>query len=131
MAEELIKYEDKVKRLLITNQQSSKTIFKVGPRTVKVTSSSIVINGKGVIQMDGIPKLYDSGSAINSTWDITIPIDSIVNMYHESFKAECAMHYHKKAVGIDAKIDEVLMSYAIFTHKPLDLFQIIQNSRPQ
>ena len=55
---------------------------------------------------------------------------NIVNIHYESFKAEGAMHYHVEAVGIDAKVDDLMMSYAIFTDNPYDLFQIIQSSRP-
>ena len=127
MAEELIKYEDKVKKLLITNQHSSS--FKLGPKTIKVTSSSIVIDGAGVIQTVGVMNNSNYSEHIQSTWNITISLASIVNIYQESFKAEWAMHYHKNAVGIDAKIDDMLMSYAIFTHHPHDLFQIIQSLR--
>ena len=127
MAEELVKYEDYVKKLLITNLHSSKSDFKIGVKKVKVTSSSIVINGKGRIRTVISKRSIKS---MESTWDITIPLDSIVDVYHESFKAECAMHHHKNVVGIEAKIDDVLMSYAIFTNHAHDLFKIIQETKP-
>ena len=126
MAQEIIKYEAKVKKLLYTWQYSSN--FKMGPKKVKVTSTSIVISGDGYVHNKS-PGHYNE--SVQCPWDLTIPIDCIVNIHHESFKAEGAMHYHKDAVGIDVKIDDSIMNYAIFTNHAKDLFQVIQNSRPQ
>ena len=128
MAGEIIKYEDFVKKLLYTWQYFSN--FKLGPKKVKVTSSSIVISGDGIVhnKSQGNHHWHES---VQSTWDVKIPIDCIVNIHHESFKAEGAMHYHKDAVGIDVKIDDSIMNYAIFTNNAKDLFQVIHNSRPQ
>jgi len=131
MAGEIVKYEAKVKKLLYTCQYSNTSSFKIRPKKIKVTSSSIVINGEGMIDNKGAistnKNMYES---VVSTWDVTIPMADIVNMHNESFKAEGAMHYHKDAVGIDAKIDGLIMSYAIFTDHAHDLFKIIQSSRP-
>ena len=126
MAEEIIKYENKVKRLLIGWQYSSH--FKIGPKKVKVTTSSIVITGKGIVGTSGqVGATFPE--KVEMAWDVTIPFDSIVNIHLESFKAEGAMHYHRDAVGIEARLDGVLLSYAIFTSHPHDLFQIIQSSK--
>ena len=129
MAEEIVKYEDKVKKLLFTWQYFSN--FKLGPKKVKVTSSSVVISGEGMIQTKGTYKGPKYHEDTESRWDVTIPMSSIVNVYHESYKAEGAMHYDKETVGIDAKVDDSIMSYAIFTKNAQALFQVIQSSRPQ
>ena len=121
MADEITRYDGKVKTLLLARELKSK--LKWDPKHVKVTSKNIILDGKKETF-----QVYSK--AIKCDWDITISLSSIKNVFYQSFKAEGAMNYDKDAVGVEAVIDGALINYAILVDKPEPLFQVIQDSRP-
>ena len=122
MADETLKYKDQVSNLLIAKEID----FKVKPmaKSIQITTKNIVINGKEGRDPSNIVK---PNFPIDCDWQLTVPLGSITSIYLYSFKAESLMHFHKDAVGIEAKIDGVVMNYAIFTKHPEDLSKMIED----
>ena len=140
MAQDITQFEAKVDKFLLSRE--FQTICKNDPKHVRVTSTHIEIDGMNEPfgpKNDG-PKNESFGPhrrstppkwRINVTWDLTIPLANIRDVFYSSFKAEGAMNYHKDAVGVEAFIDGSVINYAIFTKHPAHLFKVIQDARTQ
>ena len=128
MAQEITRYETKVKTFLLSREFH--TIAKQKPRHIKVTSTSIVIDGKNEPYYPTKDRRVQCAALIDCHWNLTIPLDSIRDVFYQKFKAEGVMNNHRMAVGVEAIVDGALTNYAIFTDHTDDLFKIIQDSKP-
>ena len=122
MCDETIKYRDNVDKLFIAKDIDVR--LKSTTKNVEITTKNIIVHGK---------KGFDSQRVVSveCDWQLRIPLANIRNVFVQSFKAEGLMHFHKDAVGVEAKVDGVLMNYAIFTKHPEDLSRAIEDSIPR
>ena len=129
MAQAVTRYETKVKTFLLSRDFN--TISKKKPNHVKVTSSNIVIDGKEEPYLPTNERVVkiNCPTKIDCNWDLTIPLNSIRDVFYQAFKAEGVRNHHKMAVGVEAEIDGAVINYAILTDHPDELFRAIQDSK--
>ena len=124
-------YQDDVFKLLINVDLSA--VYKHRTELVKVTPSCLFVYGKGGAgesKLVGVANwILERGFRTDNPWEITIPLEDVINVYQGSYRAMGAMHYDEKAVGVDVKCDGRVMNYAIFTKSPVNLYEAIERSR--